>query len=784
LKEDSSSFYRFPPIFWLALLYIFGLIIGSFFNFQTLHLILALFVVLLFLPFVCSKFSRFGKSLVLLLFLLLGLFLFTFNTGRVENSLLPRCAKSKKNVIVKGAIIGEPLKKGDKVVLDLKVSEINDGENIYSVSEKTRVNIQRGYDLELKPGQFVLVEGVPYIPSNTDSFDYKKYLLRKRIGTLFSVYPKSVTICGQNKTFITGLREKLKTQSKMVLNPEQSALLNGILLGDRVGISDVVRDDFAKAGVAHLLAVSGLHVGIVAGIIFFLFSGVSLPVRSVLAITGIVFYALLVGNQPSVLRASIMLIIGYFGWLFAREKDILSAISSTALILLVYDPFMIYSVGFQLSFLATLGIVFITPIVQSALDSPFKKLNMALSVTLGAQLGIVPILIYYFHRLSLMTTISNLVVTPLLAPTLSMGMIASFIGLFSRCIAVPFYKLTGLFLDFLRGAAEFFASIPGGNINLGSSSFLTVFGYYAALVGGLFYVKRKKFSLNLKRLTIFSLVIFSIVVWFQAGGSSLPKNFTVNFLDVGQGDSILIRVPEGETILIDGGESYNCMENHLIKLGVNKIDLLVLTHPHADHVGGLAGVVRDYNVGMVLDGGQPHTSSLYVNFLSMIEEKDVAYKIARSGQKFLIGDDRASRQAGIELIVLHPKDEFIVGTDSDLNNNSVVIKLRYGDVSFLFTGDIEEEAEKEILSGNGNLSCDVLKVPHHGSSSGCYVEFLKNVNPRVAVISVGKDNRYGHPANSTLKKLKELGIEIYRTDKDGTITITSDGEKIWVEKEK
>jgi len=777
LKKDSTTPYRTPPIFWLTLLYVFGLILGSFSSLQIYPILITIFAVLLILIFGHLKSSKFEKALALLLFLLLGLFLFTFNVKRVENGQLVQCAKDKKMVIAKGVIVGDSLSKGDKIVFDLKINEINDGKKIFSVSEKTRVNVQRGYDLKIKLGQSVLIEGTPYMPSNIDSFDYKKYLLRKRVGTLFSVYPKGITICGENKTYIAALREKLKAQAEEALSLEQSVLLNGILLGDRSGISDVVNDDFAKAGVAHLLAVSGLHVGIVAGIVFLLFSRVSLPVRSIFAIAAVIFYAILVGNQPSVLRASIMLIIGYFGWLLAKEKDILSAISAAALILLVYDPFMIYSVGFQLSFLATLGIIFITPIIQSVLNSPFKKLNMAISVTLGAQLGVVPISVYYFQRLPLMTTISNLVVTPFLAPTFFAGMAASFAGLFSRCFAAPFYKLTGFFLNFLRSSAGLFASIPGSNINFTRPSILSVSGYYGALIGGLFYVKRKKFSLNLKWLVVFFLLVLSFVVWFQVGESTLPKNFTVNFLDVGQGDSILIRAPKGETILIDGGESYNCLRNHFIQFGIRKIDLLVLTHPHADHVGGLPEVVRDYNVGMVLDGGQSHTSSLYMDFLSIIEEKGVAYKLARSGQKFLIGDE-------IQLIILHPQKEFIVGTDSDLNNNSVVIKLRYGEVSFLFTGDIEEEAEKEIILGGKDLSSGILKVPHHGSAGGCYVEFLKNVSPRVAIISAGKGNRYGHPANSTLKKLKELGIKIYRTDRDGTVTITSDGKKVWVEKEK
>ena len=265
----------------------------------------------------------------------------------------------------------------------------------------------------------------------------------------------------------------------------------------------------------------------------------------------------------------------------------------------------------------------------------------------------------------------------------------------------------------------------------------------------------------------------AIVIWFAAL-SSKPETLTAVFLDVGQGDCIFMRTPSGRTILVDGGGRSDdpktdiigpkVVEPFLRREAVNKIDLLVLTHPHEDHVQGLVSVVRDFRVGMVLDAGIPHGSQGYQEFLRTIEKRHIPYHRAVRGQEIDFGDGVCAR-------VLNPGPNRLVGTEDDTNNNSVVLRITYGKCAILLTGDIGEEAEVDILRSGERLTSDLLKVCHHGSLTGTSDEWLEAVKPAIAVISVGK-NSFGHPSEEVEERLADRGIKVYRTDRDGAITVT------------
>ena len=249
----------------------------------------------------------------------------------------------------------------------------------------------------------------------------------------------------------------------------------------------------------------------------------------------------------------------------------------------------------------------------------------------------------------------------------------------------------------------------------------------------------------------------------------------VHFLNVGQGDCSLVQTADGRNVLIDAGdvETANDVTEYLLRNGVHRIDLLVITHPHSDHIGGLPEILDKFGVSEVLDAGITHGSQAYRDVLSTIEARRIVYKQAVQAAKVGVGRD-------LTLEVLWPPKDYSVGSEEMLNNGSVVGRIQFEDVSFLFTGDIQGEAEGLLLASGENLESTVLKVAHHGSDSSTSNEFLQVVKPAYAVISVGADNEYGHPAESTLRRLAAIGAKVFRTDKQGTIVFTTDGGTVEV----
>ncbi len=245
----------------------------------------------------------------------------------------------------------------------------------------------------------------------------------------------------------------------------------------------------------------------------------------------------------------------------------------------------------------------------------------------------------------------------------------------------------------------------------------------------------------------------------------------VHFLDVGQGDSAFVELPNGKTMLIDTGENYHGegIIHYIERCGYSKIDYLVGTHPHSDHIGSMSYIVRHFKIGSVLMPNVAANTEMYENLLKSIESKDITVKNPKAGLKIIRGDDFSARVIGPQEI-----------NEDNLNDNSLVIRLDYKDATFLFMGDAEHD---EIESISADMSADVLKVGHHGSANATYQSFLEKVQPQIAVISCGENNDYGHPHQSVLKLLKQMDCDVYRTDKDGTVTVYTDGTKIGVDKD-
>jgi len=360
--------------------------------------------------------------------------------------------------------------------------------------------------------------------------------------------------------------------------------------------------------------------------------------------------------------------------------------------------------------------------------------------------------------------------------------------------------LAWLFLSYFVLLVQGFRALPGASLEVATISTWHVLGYYVILAGVIAFLnRRKQLAHLLSTLTsgirravrdipkprlgfspkwlVLPLLIVALLVWSIALTQPDGK-LHVSFLDVGQGDAILIQTPNGQDILIDGGpdsQKINLELSEQLSFWDRTIDLVVCTQPQADHVTGLVEVLQRYRVKRVLDPGVPYDSAIYQEWLRLIEDKEIEYDIARSGQEIDLG-------TGIKLEVLNPPEALFEGTSDDVDNNGVVLRLSWGGVSFLFTADIRAEVEFELIGQRANLRSTVLKVAHHGSETSTTTQFLAAVDPEVAVISVGEDNPFGHPSPEVWERLIDtLGEDdVYRTDEDGTVEFITDGKTLWV----
>lgn len=770
---------KLPLIFFLTFSYIAGILFASHFKIP-LFLILTLLAASFIAVILFRKRYSVALALTFFSFVLLGVLMVGLVDQQLAGSVLSR--RVDMPVTVRGLVSSEPREEGTGCSFTFRANSLESEKGIFRINERLKVAI-RG--VKKKPvldfGKTLRITGQLSFPRSTPTknFNYRKYLYHQRIQLILQASSGDVQSeeeQGFLSRTVVATRVKIKEHVHRFLKNDVAGLMLGIMLGDTSGISSELQDDFKATGLTHILAVSGLNVAMLVGICLIVLRILKCRpwLQLILASVFVGFYALLTRGEPSVLRAAIMAVIGLGGWYLGRQRSLLSALSSAALLLLVYDPFLLYAVSFQLSFAATLALIVFCPILADRLQA-FRLpswLKDGLSVSLAAQLGVLPILAFYFNQISLISILANLLVVPATAPLLALGLAASTLGWISQALSHFTYLLSAVLLGYMIKTTHLLARIPWAAIDVPSPSSLFTGLYYLTIGVFMHGLSLKKRSWD-RRVLLLTLFIVAFVFWFQVIGSFPPARLEVTFFEVGQGDAALIRSPDGVNILIDGGESPSLMRKALARKRVSRLDLVVLSHPHSDHVGGLPEVVRNKKVNMVFDGGQNHPTPAYRDFLKSLRKKKVSYKIVRGGKTFQVGSE-------LTLQILHPPQELIRGSTSDLNNNSLVAKISYGRISLLFPGDVEREGEKALLPRGKSLRATILKVPHHGSMNGADSRFLKAVSPQIAVISVGRDNAFGHPARSTLRRLRSLGSKVYRTDRAGDVTIVTDGEEVGV----
>ncbi len=562
-----------------------------------------------------------------------------------------------------------------------------------------------------------------------------------------------------------GVRTVVGRSIERLFPPREAGLLLGLALGDDTRLDPVLDRDFRAAGLGHLLVVSGGNVAMILAPVLALAAATRMARwwRFGLAIGIVVGFVVLTGGEPSVLRAGVMAGVLLVGVLLGRPRAAASTLAGSVFALLLLDPWLAWAVGFQLSAIAAAGMVAMAGPIAERLEERHvpKPVALAAGATLAAQIGVTPLLLFHFQEVPLVAILANVVAFPVVSPALLLGLAASAAGM----LFVPAGELLAWFamwpMRFLEVIADRSAKAPVGHLTAAGGPATLVVG--SAFVIALAWNLRSRRPLP-RRLKLAGLGTVPIVVALAAAAAGPPASLTVTFFDVGQGDAALVRSPAGATILVDGGPEEDDVATELAALGIRRLDVVVASHPHADHVVGLPTILARYPVGLLLEPGCPDTSVFGAEVDRAVEAEGVPIRHPRAGSSYMVGD--------LRIDVLSP-DRCWTGTESDTNNDALVLRVSLGKDVVLLATEPEEPAQEWLLESGADLRADVLKVPHHGGATSV-PEFFQAVEAEVAVVSVG-ENTYGHPVPTVLDAITETGAEVWRTDQHGTITVTFGG---------
>ncbi|MGH3028200.1 MAG: ComEC/Rec2 family competence protein, partial [Gaiellaceae bacterium] len=548
------------------------------------------------------------------------------------------------------------------------------------------------------------------------------------------------------------------------------AVLAGVVLGEDEGLDQELRDQFRASGLYHLLAVSGQNVAyVVAGMILLAWTlGFPRWIGEVGALAAVFAYVLAVGWQPSVVRAGVAGGLASLAWLASRPRDRWYFLLVGVAVLLAWSPYSLLEPGFQLSFAAVAAIFVLVPRIEARLEGYPLPVKLAEIVALSAACGAAtaPILWLHFGAIPVYSLAANALAAPIVAPLLGLALAAAALHPMLPEAASALAWIDSWLAAYLAFCARAVGGLPYAQVESGRA-LLALLGA-TALVAVLVVARRPR----LRRAAAVAAAILALVAAWRCVPSEpppLPHGLRITVLDVGQGDAILLQVPEG-AVLIDQGPPEADVAGQLESLGVERLVALVLTHPQRDHIGGAADVLDAVEVGTVLDPRIPAESEDHDAAVAAAREQDVPVLAVRAGQRLRVG--------ALRLEVLWPDGPGLPGDDP--NNHAVVLVASYGRIDTLLTADAEGNVTVPIRPP----PAEILKVAHHGSADTALPALLDLVDPQVAVVSVGANNDYGHPTPSTMATLTGLpGLDVYRTDLDGRITIETDGRRISVSRE-
>lgn len=693
-------------------------------------------------------------------------------------------------VTFRGLVVNEPVPRDRWSQLQVSVRELKAGDMWTATRGQVLVRVP-SYET-YRYGDVLEVSGRLQTPQQEGASPYRTYLARQGIHSTLQ-YPRLSLLARDQGQLVPGFLYGLKRRTQgiiaAILPEPEAALLTGVLLGSDEGIPKPLMDQFRATGTAHIIAISGFNIALISASLVKLFSRLLQRYAAlVAALIAVALYTVLVGAEPPVVRAALMGALAAFALIVGRRSDALTSLVVAACLMTAWQPFSLWEVGFQLSFAASLGLVLYSGKLQAwtagkaeewfsseALQRAARFVGDTLLVTLAAQITTLPLMLAYFHQFSPLSLVANLLVIPVQPAVMYLGSSAAMASLVSLRLGQWLGWVAWLPLAYTIHAVEAVARWVGTSGAMGSVPPLLIVTYYGLLSVFTLEPLRTRFSSravwrrlqrNLPLKAAF--VVLAVALALMAAAlSSLPDGrLHVSFLDVGQGDAILVQTPTGRRVLIDGGPSPALLLEALgqrLPFWDRHIDLLLLSHPHEDHLLGLLPVAQRYRVGQVLASAAPCESAVCEQWLQILREQGVSLLTVRQPLQIDLGD-------GPVLQVYPPAD-----IDPDASDPpSLVARLSWGSTSCLFSGDMDAQGLRDLWQAGLPVSCTVLKVPHHGSADALDKELLAALHPNLAVISVGAGNLFGHPAPGTLELLAAQGILIYRTDQNGDIDLTVD----------
>ncbi|MBZ0300284.1 MAG: ComEC/Rec2 family competence protein [Anaerolineae bacterium] len=693
---------------------------------------------------------------------------------------------------LEGTVVREPDKRDTQTQIIVAADQVTRAGSTGDTSGLVLVRAPRRTDVQI--GDRVAVTGLLVAPAEFDTFSYADYLARSGV---FSVMRNAAVEVLDHDLARSGL-SGLKAQAAQFINrslPEpQAGLLSGILLGSEHGIAPEVSDAFSRVGASHIIAISGFNMVILSGVIMGMLKRLRVPLllAALLGILMISLYTLFVGANPAVVRAAVMSSLLVIAALVRRRAFVPASLAFTALLLSLLDPTVLWDVSFQLSFFATLGLALYADPLARYLDALLRHLfprdwaaplggflAEPLVITLAVQITTLPLIALYFNRLSLVAVVTNLLIVPAQAAILILGILATLSAFVVPGFAQILYWYDLVLLSWTTAIVRALARLPFADVAFYVDPRL-VLAYFILLIGvALMQATQPTWVLHLGRFirqrTVRSMTVFaSFATLLLIGGVYFSRpdgKLHVWMLDMGQSNAALIQTPRGAHLLVDGGRYPSRLLTALgdrLPFNDSQIDVLAITQPDENDYGALSAVLSRYTAGIVLTNGQPNLSPAYLDLQAQLAGSEI---IAVSAGYSLTLDD------GVFVDILNPTAPPDI--DSSLDDSALVLRIRYGEMSFLFTGDLSLRGQQALLVAGQWPLADVLQIPQHSGIRALDPGFLAAVQPQMALLQADPAALRGGPDADTLALLGSTPL--FRTDQQGTIHVWTDGKALWAE---